>query len=522
MNTLTVPHVSKTLSHLLPELANHDIGSRIAGPLRLDSRQLNAGDIFVAIKGSLVDGRDFIPAAIEKQASVILLESTSDEVVISWSGDIPHIAIPRLHHRLSDIAGRYYGDPSKSMAVIGITGTNGKTTCSLLAGQLLARIHGISSVVGTTGYGVLNATALAPMEQQLSQLTNTGLTTPDPIALQRILSEMRDGNATTSAIEVSSHSLVQQRVAGIRMTTAVFTNLTQDHLDFHGDLASYGEAKAQLLFFPELTRAVINIDDSWAVSLCARVPAGVTCITYSIHGSADVWASDIEMSAAGTTAIIHSPWGTAALRTSLFGHFNLSNLLAVIASVASDNVAFESLIAHCEHLVAAPGRMQSVVVDLLQAVHVIVDYAHTPDALDNTLTALTKLKEGRIWTVFGCGGDRDKTKRPVMGEIAERLSDCVIVTNDNPRSEDPAAIAADIVKGFHNPRACLVIADRAQAIDFAIQQANADDIVLIAGKGHENYQVFAHHTVPFSDTQQARLALQRRLVKADNDEGALS
>jgi UDP-N-acetylmuramoyl-L-alanyl-D-glutamate--2,6-diaminopimelate ligase len=268
---------------------------------------------------------------------------------------------------------------------------------------------------------------------------------------------------------------------------------------------------------PGLKTAVINSDDAWAKSLATKAPAGVNIIGYSTRVESQVYATHIELHAMGTRAHLVTPWGEADINSPLYGEFNLSNLLAVIACLCDQGFHLEQLVSLIEKLEPAPGRMQLITVDQTQQeIQVIVDYAHTPDALENTLQAIHQHKAGRVWTVFGCGGDRDKTKRPLMGKIAERLSDYVIITNDNPRTEEPASIAAEIVRGMNHPSGCLVIADRAQAIDFAIQQAKAGDIVLIAGKGHEDYQIFATQTLPFSDSKHARLSLQRRIAKREN------
>lgn len=507
-----------TLADILPGVALEKAATIAVRNLCLDTRQLKIGDAFIAIVGNKVDGRDFIAKAIELGASAILVEADKNWQGIAWLGDVPVIAIEQLSAQVSAIAARFFGEPSKKVHLLGITGTNGKTTCSLLAAQLLARLQHKSAVVGTLGYGLLDTTALAPIAQQLGALHSTGLTTPDPIALQRILAELVNDGAASIAIEVSSHSLQQKRVANVNVHTAIFTNLTQDHLDYHGDLISYGNAKAQLLQAPGLHTAIFNLDDDWAKSLLGKVPAGVNALSYSTKIAADIYAQDIELNAFGVTAHLVTPWGEAKIQSPLLGEFNLSNLLAVIAAVAVQGFALDAIVACVPDLLPAPGRMQQVVVDQqAQQVQVIVDYAHTPDALENTLRAIQQHKAGNIWTVFGCGGDRDKTKRPLMGTIAERLSDYVIVTNDNPRSEDPSTIAGEILRGMNRPSGCLVIADRAQAIDFAVQQAKAGDIVLIAGKGHEDYQIFATQTLPFSDTKQARIALQKRIAKSEND-----
>ncbi len=516
--TSPYPIHSVALADLLPEL---DLGKAAGLAVRnlcLDTRQLKTGDAFVALAGIKVDGRNFIAKAIELGAAAILVEADKNWQGLDWLGAVPVIAIDSLPSRVSEIAGLFFGEPSKKIQLIGITGTNGKTTCSLLAAQLLAQLQQQSAVVGTIGYGLLDASVRASLEQQISLLTSTGLTTPDPITLQRILGEIVDGGARSVAIEVSSHSLQQKRVAGLQFDTAIFTNLTQDHLDYHGDLQSYGNAKAQLLQMPGLHSAIINLDDNWASSLIHKAPASVQVIRYSTEKMADVYATNIELHAQGVRAHLVTPWGEADIDSPLLGQFNLSNLLAVISAVGAQGFTLQQMLPFISQLEPAPGRMQLVTVDaVVQEIQVIVDYAHTPDALENTLDAIHQHKAGRVWTVFGCGGDRDKTKRPQMGKIAERLSDYVIVTNDNPRSEEPSGIAAEIVRGMNHPSGCLVIADRAQAIDFAVQQAKAGDIVLIAGKGHEDYQIFANQTLPFSDSKHARLSLQRRIAKRDTD-----
>lgn len=513
---MAITHIA-ALKNLLPEMDLGNAATVTVNNLCLDSRQLKAGDAFIALVGINVDGRDFIAKAIELGVAAILVEADKNWQGIDWLGNVPVIAVDDLPEKVSEIAGHFFANPSEKISLIGITGTNGKTTCSLLAAQLMAGLQQKSGVIGTIGYGLVDAKSIAPVSQQIGLLTSTGLTTPDPVALQRILAELVNAGASSVAIEVSSHSLQQKRVEGLQFSHAIFTNLTQDHLDYHGDLVSYGNAKAKLLLARGLKVAVINQDDEWAKSLPAKAPANVKIIRYSTRDAADVYAKNIELHAAGTRVQIITPWGEAEINSPLLGEFNVSNLLAVIACVCDQGYSLNQLLPLIEKLEPAPGRMQLVAVDpIVQEIQVIVDYAHTPDALENTLNAIHQHKPGRIWTVFGCGGDRDKTKRPQMGKIAERLSDYVIVTNDNPRSEEPSSIAAEILRGMNSPSGCLVIADRAQAIDFAIQQAKAGDIVLIAGKGHEDYQIFATQTLPFSDSKHARISLQRRIAKREN------
>jgi UDP-N-acetylmuramoyl-L-alanyl-D-glutamate--2,6-diaminopimelate ligase len=501
-----------------------DLGSAasiVVNGINLDSRAIQSNNVFIALVGTQVDGRQFIAKAIELGAAAILVEADKQWQGIDWIGVVPVIAVEQLAQQVSVIAGRFYSHPSEFCRLIGVTGTNGKTTCTLLIAQFAAllakQIKNTAGVVGTLGFGVLDSNSLAPLAQQISAVQSTGLTTPDPISLQKILAELVAQKAATIAIEVSSHSLVLGRVAALQFDTAVFTNLTQDHLDFHGDLASYGKAKARLLNQQGLKYAIINADDAWAKNLLQKIPLGVKAISFSIGDmSADIYLTELQLTVSGASAQLHSPWGAAKLISPFIGKFNLSNLLAVIATMCVGGAELKTVINLIPQLQAAPGRMQSVALDdNHQDIQVIVDYAHTPDALDNSLGAIREHTQSRVWTVFGCGGDRDKTKRPLMGRIAEKHSDYVIITNDNPRSEEPSAIAADIIRGLHNANGCLVIADRAQAIDFAIQQAKSGDLVLLAGKGHEEHQVFAEQTVFFSDVKQARLALQRRIAKRD-------
>ncbi|HWV14090.1 MAG TPA: UDP-N-acetylmuramoyl-L-alanyl-D-glutamate--2,6-diaminopimelate ligase [Cellvibrio sp.] len=516
-----MPHqlrpITCALQELLPQVALHAAAHIDVSGICLDSRKLVAGDIFVALVGEKIDGRQFMAAAVDAGATAILVEAHKQWQDIQWVGAVPVIALDNLSQQLSEIAGRFYQHPSQHCRLIGVTGTNGKTTCSLLISQLAALLQKRAGVVGTLGFGLLDSTLMAPLAQQVASVQSTGLTTPDPITLQKILAELVDQKAATVAIEVSSHSLVLGRVAALQFDTAIFTNLTQDHLDFHGDFTRYGKAKEQLLAMPKLRCAIVNGDDAWAKLLLQKIPEGVEAICFSLQDpAADVYLSNIRLTASGAQARLYSPWGEADLLSPFIGRFNLSNLLAVIASLCAGGFSLQEVVALVPQLQAAPGRMQPVVLDASQQdVQVIVDFAHSPDALENTLLAIREHTQGRVWSVFGCGGDRDKTKRPLMGRVAEKHSDYLIVTNDNPRTEDPSAIAADIIRGLHNPNGCLVIADRAKAIDFAVQQAKAGDVILIAGKGHEDYQIFADQTLPFSDIRQARLALQRRLAKRD-------
>lgn len=502
-----------TLAQLLPERDLADAGAIRIRELTLDSRSVEAGDVFVALVGSQVDGRDYISDALARGANAVLVEADAYWQTVSQIDQIPVVAVENLAGRLSAIAGQFYSEPSRKTHLVGVTGTNGKTTCSLLLAQMSALLQGRAGVMGTLGYGLLDSSA--PLEPQLAAMVSTGLTTPDAISVQRNLAQLVAGGAVSVAMEVSSHSLVQGRVAALHFATAIFTNLTHDHLDYHGDLEGYARAKERLRDQPGLSQAIVNWDDPWARGLLATLPADVAGFSYSVSDTAaDIHLTQRVDQRSGVSALLVSPWGEGEVHTGLLGGFNLGNLLAVIASACSQGMPLAEVLKVVPDLQAAPGRMQPVVIDeQAQDIQVIVDYAHTPDALGNTLAALQTHNTGRLWCVFGCGGDRDKSKRPAMGRLAEQHSDCVIVTNDNPRAEDPAQIAADIVGGMDNPNSCLVIADRSQAIDLAVQQARAGDTVVIAGKGHEDYQIFADRTLSFSDLEQARIALRRRLDK---------
>ncbi|MGD8175505.1 UDP-N-acetylmuramoyl-L-alanyl-D-glutamate--2,6-diaminopimelate ligase [Marinimicrobium sp. ARAG 43.8] len=511
------------LSELLAGFTSAAVGGgdpQVSG-LALDSRKVVPGDVFVALKGDVTDGRDYIEDAVANGAVAALVEA--DTPVEAFPGEVvnvpvvkvPVVEVPLLAAQLSALADRLYEAPSKRATVIGVTGTNGKTSCALLMAQLAAARadrKGPAAVIGTLGYGLTD---------ELANLTHTGLTTPDAASLQKMLHELVQQGAHTVAMEVSSHSLVQRRAAAVSMPVVLITNLTRDHLDYHGDLKAYGDAKALILQQPGLQTALLNADDDWANALSEKAPASVKTLRYSLNKEdADIWVSDRVEQRSGVSALMHSPWGEGELHSPLLGEFNLSNLLGSIAALCAAGMPLAEALAATPTLRPAPGRMEPVVLDeQRQDVQVVVDYAHTPDALENTLKAMAKHNTGRLWCVFGCGGDRDRGKRPLMGRIAEQLSDYVVVTNDNPRTEDPAQIAADILKGMNNDHQCLVIADRAQAIDLAIQQARAGDTVLVSGKGHEDYQIFATETIAFSDRDVVSHSLRRRLNKQLSAEG---
>ena len=492
-----------TLAQLLDDDTLGELDSVRWSVLQSDSRRIMPGHIFVALQGATVNGRDYINDAINRGASAVFIEAEGKVNALEYRGAVPLIAVAGLAGKLSEIAGRAYADPSAGLNIIGVTGTNGKTTCSLLIAQLLEALGERSAVVGTLGYGRVGET-----------LQSTGFTTPDAVSSQALLRDLAEQRIKTVAMEVSSHALVQGRVKAVRMSTAVFTNLSHDHLDFHGDLKAYGKAKARLLKARDLQCAVVNRDDSWCKSLLKKAETLNQVLSYSLSSKkADLYFEGLEYSAHGITGTLYTPVGSAQLSSSLIGDFNASNILAAVAVAIAQGYPLDKIAAAVPLLQPAPGRMEQVTVRADQGIQVVVDYAHTPDALEKTLRALRRHTEGSLWCVFGCGGDRDREKRPAMGRVAEKSADYTIVTNDNPRGEDPASIASEIVRGMHYPERCLVIAERDKAIDLAVQQARAGDTVLLAGKGHEAVQIFSQRQLPFSDLQQARTALVRRLEK---------
>lgn len=475
--------------------------------IALDSRLVQAGDLFIAVKGAETDGIAFIPQAVERGAAAILTEK-DQAADCSNKSLVPVVGVENLSEYISDIAGVFYGHPSRQMALTAITGTNGKTTCSRLYAELVEKLsNSPAAFIGTLGYGMAGAQA----GSDIPALGATGLTTPDAIAMQRILAELESRGAGTVALEVSSHSLVQRRVAGLQVDTAVFTNLSRDHLDYHGDLASYAAAKSRLFAMTGLKNAVINIDDSVGRMILANLDPQIQAITYSIEGQGNGRAADIDcrtigLSPEGLRAAIHTPWGDGELRSPLLGKFNLANLLAVIGAAIAQGFALADILQVVPELRAVPGRME--LVDASATPSVVVDYAHTPDALEKALQALRVHCQGKLWAVFGCGGERDIGKRAEMGAIAEACADQVVITSDNPRSEDPQQIIDHIIQG--TSREVIVESDRRAAIRQAILEADKNDVVLIAGKGHEDYQILAAQRLPFSDQGEARLALRAR------------
>lgn len=465
--------------------------------LSLDSRTITPGQVFLACIGHASDGRQYIEQAVSRGAIAVICEGldlTDNEAVLSAQYGIPAIKVIGLSHRLSEIAACFYQHPAKQLTVIGITGTNGKTSCS----HFIATALPASAVIGTLGNG------------PVTQLENTLLTTPDALGVQQLLRAFAAQSIKTVAMEVSSHALVQGRVSAVQFKTAVFTNLTRDHLDYHGDMKAYGQAKRSLFFYPGLQYAVINADDAFGRQLLAELPKTVQGFAYTQNAMTArtlqaqetgpvIYADNIQLQTPGLQAQVITPWGTGLLQSNLMGRFNLSNLLAVLTTLGIEGMPLTEILSHIARFKTVAGRMQTFGGGAQPLV--IVDYAHTPDALMQVLVAVREHCTGTLWCVFGCGGNRDRGKRPLMAEVVEQYSDRVMVTDDNPRYEAPADIVHDILQGFQKPQAVQVRHGRALAIQEVLAQARPGDIVVIAGKGHENYQQIDDQRLYYSDAE---------------------
>lgn len=472
------------------------LGTRITR-LTADSRKVSPGIAFAAYPGERADGRAYISQAIERGSDVVLWEREN----FGWNEDwqVANLGVAQLRQHVGKIASAVYGHPSEHLWMMGVTGTNGKTSVSHWLAQCLNTNQRNTAMLGTLGNGFLDS---------LQQTLNT---TPDAIELQEYLAAYREQGADTVAMEVSSHGLAQGRVNGVLFDVALFTNLSRDHLDYHGDMANYGAAKARLFSMPGLKHAVINLDDAFGMSLVGgkRNSADQT-LGYAIDQNGNfgfpvLRAMDLELSAEGLAFEVSSPWGNGAVAAPVFGRFNAYNVLAVLGGLLVSDVNFVAAVKAIAGIHAVPGRMQRLGGGDLPMV--LIDYAHTPDALEKTLNAAREMvrAKGRLVCVFGCGGNRDPGKRPMMGAIAERLADLVILTSDNPRDEDPQAILDDIRAGMTHD--CQIVPDRGAAISQSVNQSIAGDMILIAGKGHENYQEIRAARLPFSDIEVVAQAL---------------
>lgn len=445
-----------------------------------DSRKVKAGDLFLAYPGEALDGRVFIDEALQKGAVAVVYDPEQWPIL----SDARCIPLENLAQLRGEIASRFFHYPSQKIEVIGVTGTNGKTTIAYLLAQAYSALNRPAAYLGTLGFGVPGA------------ISSTGLTTPDPLLLQSLLVRMQADGVSALCMEVSSHALSQGRVNGVQFKGAIFTNLTHDHLDYHHTMQAYAAAKAKLFAKPELSYVVINQDDAYAELMKHQVEHATQIYTYGLDKHSDVYASHLEMHPHGTHFTVDSPWGRYDIRTKLIGAFNVYNTLAVLTCLGASGFEMQKVAHLMQHLNASPGRMEIV----HEHPCVVVDYAHTPDALENALKTLHQIKKGSLYIVFGCGGDRDKTKRPLMGEIASRYADHVVITSDNPRTEDPFQIMKEIQAGVR-PASAVVMQeqDRKKAIISVLEHASEDDMILIAGKGHEDYQQIGEHRYPFSD-----------------------
>ncbi|MHB1585705.1 MAG: UDP-N-acetylmuramoyl-L-alanyl-D-glutamate--2,6-diaminopimelate ligase [Acidiferrobacteraceae bacterium] len=460
-----------------------------------DSRRVAPGFLFLALPGLRSDGRRYIDQAIERGAAAILAEAG----VKPLSGRaIPVLEVHGLAAHVGLLAGRFFGTPSKHLTIIGITGTNGKTTCAHVLAQALNRGQRRCAVLGTVGNGFPGA------------LRETTHTTLDPIALHSILSELAAQGATDVAMEVSSHALVQDRVAGLEFSGAVLTNISRDHLDYHGTMDAYAQAKARLFEGDTLRYAVFNTDDPYGVAFKERIDArGVQSLGFGSE-SGDVRILDARGTPDGLHVRLHTPSGTITAATRFFGRFNAFNLAAVVAVLLLDG---HTPFGEIEHVLSqaepVPGRMERL--GGKGNPLVFIDYAHTPDALDKALRALREHARGRLLCVFGCGGNRDAGKRPAMGRVAEQWADAIVITDDNPRRESADAIIKDILSGIRDRSSAVqVVRNRHAAISAALHAALPDDIVLVAGKGHEEYQEIGDERLPFSDRESVRSLLESR------------
>ena len=475
------------LNQLLPQAAS----AVLVRELTLDSRKVRPGDLFLAVPGGQLDGRLHIADAVARGAAAVAYEAEGAPDISADGAEL--VAIKGLARQLSAIAGRFYGEPSRGLHLIGITGTNGKTSVSQLLAQALDLLGERCGIIGTLGNGFYGA------------LTLGRHTTPDPIGVQATLADLKQAGARAVAMEVSSHGLHQGRVAALAFDVAVFTNLSRDHLDYHGTMEAYAEAKALLFSLPGLRCRVLNLDDVAGRKL-ALDKRESRLIGYSLEDpEAYLHCRDVQFNEQGVRARLVTPRGEGCLRSSLLGRFNLSNLLAVVGTLLGMDYPLDEILKVLPRLQGPVGRMQRLG-GVAQPL-VVVDYAHTPDALEKVLEALRPHVQGRLLCLFGCGGDRDRGKRPLMAAAAERLADVVVVTDDNPRSEAPEQIFDDIRAGFLVPDAVRFVHGRGMAIAHLIAEANAGDVLVLAGKGHEDYQEINGERQPFSDLDEAAKAL---------------
>ncbi len=505
MMTAKKMNFSKALSELLNGLANVDVSINVTG-VAIDSRQVKSGDLFMAYRGTVVNGVDYINDAIQAGAISILVDK--DEAVNLESISVPVFEIANLRKRAGIIISRFYEEPSKQMQVIGVTGTNGKTTVSYMIAQVLFSLGKRSAVIGTIGNG------------PFGKVESANTTTPDPVKLHSLFSSWV-GEVDSVVMEVSSHALDQGRVAGTEFDVGVFTNLSRDHLDYHKTFKDYADAKFQLFKSSGLKHAVVNVDDAYGVELIGLLPEALDVIAYSTKSIQPeinkknisfVLCEKTETDHLKTKLTIQSSWGQVTIQTNLLGTFNVENILAAFSSLCVSGLSAEKVAKALSGFSGIPGRMEyfSSQLDSRTKPLLVVDYAHTPDALEKALSTLRSYCAGKLYCVFGCGGDRDVGKRAEMGAIAESLSDQVVLTNDNPRTESEEKIVENILEGIKEKSNVTIKYDRSDAIINTFLNASADDVILVAGKGHETTQQIGTTLLPFSDRE-----LARRLTEGD-------
>lgn len=469
----------------LSQLFNFVTNDCIITGIENDSRRIKPGDLFVAYPGAAADGRLFINQAIAAGAVAIAYEPNYFPDSQQIPETLPCIPVPELIMKLPAIAKQFYADPGAALTITGVTGTNGKTTIAYQLAQAHHLLGQGAAYIGTIGQGNVNA---------LQLLENT---TPDSLCLQKLLHQYKNQQLTQVCMEVSSHALAQHRVDGIEFNQALFTNLTLDHLDYHHNMENYAAAKALLFASDSLQWAILNKDDSYYQVMQKAIKPFVKQLTYGIQQDCDVKALNWSMDVSGTEIEVQTPWGLHHLKINALGLFNIYNSLAIFSSLLATGYDPQKVRAIMSQLKSAPGRMEVVA----HSPYVLVDYAHTPDALENALITLNQIKKRRLWVVFGCGGDRDKTKRPLMGKVAAKHADQLVVTSDNPRTENPEEIIYEIMQGVSATSKATQFINREEAIAYALNNAEEQDIILIAGKGHEAYQQIGKVKHVFSDQE---------------------
>lgn len=499
-------HGGVPLAELLQGLAGAGApAGLVVSGLADDSRQVRPGDLFLAGQGLHVHALTHAAQAVQRGAVAVLWEPVEGQPLQAVADSLPVTALPveGLSHQLGRIADRFYAHPSAAMQVIGVTGTDGKTSVTHFIAQALSCAGPSCGLLGTLGYGVYGS---------LQAPTHT---TPNALRLQAELARLRDAGVQRVAMEVSSHALHQRRTDGTRFTTAVLTQLSRDHLDYHGSVEAYAEAKRRLFVSPGLEYAVLNVGDAFGRRLASEIAAHVQVIAYGraqerVEGNAAHWIrlEAVTAKPQGIALQLDTSFGAAGLNASLLGAFNADNLMAALGALLAAGVSLEEAVQRLQAVATVPGRMELVSAPGMPAV--VVDYAHTPHALETVLQALRPHCRGELVCVFGAGGDRDQGKRAQMGALAERHADRVVLTSDNPRSESAQRIIEQIAAGFDQPQRAQRIADRGRAIDEVIAAADVDDLVLVAGKGHENYQHIGDQRLPFSDRLRVQQALRRR------------